>query len=156
MSGLDELMGAVDRIAGIRDLKYELAKLRAIQAWALDSLGCDFTAGDTVEILSSFGPLEPSSGWWPYREALAPGATATVVKIDFNSHWKYWYADVRLEREWSVSDYRGITRYWNGPVADTPDGYVPPGKFDQENFPDGRRHSFAIDVTHLAPIAGPQ
>lgn len=139
----------LDTLAGIntQDLRWQIKQFRAIRDWAVKQ-ACDFDAGDRVEIQPSLH-IASDSGWWHYREALAPGATATVTAIDFNSHYGYWAADIILDREWSVSTFQGETRYWDGPASETPAGYKPPSNFDQEKYPDGRKHTFAMPVKHL-------
>lgn len=136
--------------AGVTALQRELQQLRAIRGWAL-SQACTFAVGDTVAIADGY-TVKPG-GWWPYREAITPGARATVLEIDFSTHHGAWYASIRLEREWSVGEYplNRTVRYWHGPAADTPDGHEPPTAYDQEHYPEGRKHTFMLGVHWLRP-----
>jgi hypothetical protein len=154
MSGLDDL---IERIGALSagDLRCELSKLRAIRDWAYEQAGIGFKEGDRVRIRDGYAVSRLNrdgsfNGWWAYRECLAGGALATAVTIDFSSWSRAWYADVRLMREWSVSEMSGRdVRYWHGPASDTPDGYKPPSPFDQEHYPEGLRHTFGMRVTNL-------
>lgn len=133
------------------DWKYQLEKFQAITAWAIKQ-ACTFSEGDRVVIAKDLNiTQEESWGWMPYREALAVGQTGTVQRIDFNTHWGYWYAEVILDREWSVSKHAGeIVRHWRGPVGETPPGYAPPSQYNQEHYPEGKRGIFCIPVKYLA------
>lgn len=147
---VEEFFSHVEALS-TQDVKWELKKLRAIRDWALQRTGIDYQIGDTVGIVRV---LNTDNGWAPYRDALAPGASATVTDIDFNTYTESWYADIILDREWSVSDYPppdGKT-YWHGKAIDTPEGYEPPSKYDQERHPEGRRHSFSVPVAFLAKV----
>ena len=146
MSGLDELLALIESTDG-NSLKYEIKVLRAIKAWAIKQ-ACDFTVGDRVEMTGSLH-LDSLGGWAPYAETMAPGATAVVQRIDFNEYHDYWYADIIFDREWSVG---GGLRHWNGPVAETPEGFEPPTRWNQEAYPEGRKHTFAMPVRHLRRV----
>jgi hypothetical protein len=141
-----------------QEIDYEIRKLQAVYEWALDRCGVDFTVGDRVRIKEGYVVKERFSdghpnGWWPLRECLVPGATAQVRAIDFNGAHHYWYADIVLDREWSVHAPRSRdgkeVRYWAGRAEDTPEGMTPPSTYDQEHHPDGRRHLFSFDVEWL-------
>lgn len=147
---MSELLDVLEKL-NTQDLKRELTKLRAIKDWALLQ-ACGFGVGDKVEILDSL-EIDSSSGWWTYREALAPGAVGTANEIDFNAHYGYWYGSVVLDREWSCGSANDGTRYWHGPAESTPEGYNPPSKYERETYPDGRRHTFWIPVRHLRTVA---
>lgn len=154
MSAVEQLL---DNIAAVDQsgIRWELKKLRAIREWALGHLGVDFVAGDRIAIADDFASrLAPDHGWYHYREALAEGATGTAIDIDFGppvgDRPGRWYALVRLDREWSVSEWgTGLRRWWHGPIAETPPGYEPPSDYDQQKWPDGRKHTFLINVEHL-------
>jgi hypothetical protein len=96
--------------------------------------------------------LDGLFGWAPYAETMAPGATATVQKISFNTHYGYWYADIIFDREWSCdtsNSESNVIRRWHGPVDETPDRYEPPSAYEQEHYPQGRKHTFSMPVKHL-------
>ncbi len=148
-----ELGKVLDVLAGIdqQAIRYEVKKLRAIRDWALSQLNLGYGVGDRVRIVDgwTFDPVK-SPGWAAYREVLSPGARATVLEIDFNAVHGYWYADIMLDREWSTSsDGR---RWWHGPVEETPEGMDPPSAFDQERYPAGRKHTFALRATALERV----
>jgi hypothetical protein len=136
----------------VNDLRWEIEKAAAIRAWCLRQVGVG--EGDRVLIRRDLG-IHRASGWWPYREALAEGATGTVVDIDFNPYSDdgrgAWQAQVRLDREWSYSETLG-QRFWHGRADETPQGYEPPSSYERENYPDGRRHVFAIRVDDLEVV----
>lgn len=142
---ISDVLGRID----LQHLRYEFRKAAEIREWAIAHAGIDFGVGDQVEICDDFAArLKPDSGWYTSREALAEGATATVEEIDF---YKGWYAKIVLNREWTVHK-RGdgeVVRHWTGSTADTPDGYEPPSRYDQEHYPVGRKHSFMMRVEHL-------
>lgn len=147
-SALDvlDMIGSVDT----GKIRYEVETLRKIKAWALDHLGVDYKVGDRVKIVQ---PIPTDNGWHHYREALTVGATGAVEEISFNGIYGYWQAMFVPDREWSVSeDLSGgrVRRYWNGPAIETPDGFEPPSKFEQEHHPAGRKHRFAFLVEWLA------
>lgn len=148
-----ELTQAVNTITSVDE---ELRHLRSIAEWARRSLGLGYDTGDRVVIVSH-EPAHVGGGWSKYREALAKGATAIAGEIRFNEHRGIWQVAVMLDREWSVSDWNGRTvRYWRGPVADTPDGYEPPSKYDQENHPDGKRHWFHLAASEVRSAGDPR
>lgn len=113
-------------------LKWEIRKQRAIRSWALAQSGIDFVVGDQVQIVEGFTFPESLDngaphGWNPYREALSPGATAVVRSIDFNILGGYWYADIRLDREWSTTRHGATAkRFWRGAASETPEGMEVP------------------------------
>jgi hypothetical protein len=160
IKSLDDVMGVLGALADA-DIRYEIEKLRAIRRWAFDQIGIDYAVGDRVRIKKGYQPRQHFAdgqrhGWWPYRECLVAGATATVTKIDFNASHGYWYADIVLDREWSVGDNpdtcRFDVRHWHGPADDTPDGMEPPSKFDQEHYPEGRKHTFSFKAEMLERV----
>jgi hypothetical protein len=154
MSGLDDLIERVDALSA-GDFRYELKKLRAIRDWAYEQAGIGFKEGDRVSIRDGYAVSRLNrdnsfNGWWHYRECLAGGALATAVTVDFSPMHQEWYADVRLDREWAVSEIGGRdVRHWHGPAGQTPAGYERPTPFDQEHYPEGRRHTFSMRVTDL-------
>ncbi|MGW2920351.1 hypothetical protein ACWDBF_21170 [Streptomyces angustmyceticus] len=149
MTTLDEILAALGDIDP-QSLRSEVAQLRAIEAWAMRQLDVDYKIGDRVRIDSPY-PAQAGGGWEHYREALAPGRTGMVEEINFNRFRDRWYALVAMDRTWSVHhDETGTTRYWNGPASETPEGYTPPSKYDQQLHPDGKIKRFSMDVTWLA------
>lgn len=124
-------------------LQWELKQLKAIEAWALRHCGADFGIGDRVVIAEDFSR---DNSWRAYQAALAPGATAVVQHIDFNAYLDGWQAAVTLDREWTESNGGS---WWHGRAAETPEGMTPPTAYDQEHYPDGRKHSFALRVEWL-------
>lgn len=151
---LGDLIAWLDKLS-IQDLRYELEKLRALRTWALERAGIDYDEGSEVRIDSGYRVARLNrdgspNGWWHYRECLEGGAAGTVTRIDFSPHHMAWYADFRPAREWSVSEEGGKTvRRWHGPAADTPEGYEPPSEFDQDRYPDGRKHIFSMRAEDL-------
>lgn len=141
----------LDMIASVETgkIRYEVENLRKIKVWALDHLGVDYRAGDHVKIVQPI-PTD-NDGWHASREALHVGARGVVREIDFNGSWGYWQALFVPDREWTVSEWgSGTRRYWHGPAIETPDGFQPPTKYDQEHHPEGTRHSYAFRVEWLA------
>lgn len=156
--GVLEAVARIDKQA----IEWELKKLHGIRAWALANLGVDYEVGDRVVLKRSFGHVK-DHGWYGYREALKEGATAVVKKIDFvpafgRDHPARWIVEVVLDREWYVSDSPkdNPKRYWSGRAEDTPEGMEPPGKYDQEHYPDGRRHIFVFGVGDLRKAPPPE
>jgi hypothetical protein len=151
---LGDLIAWLDKL-NIQDLQWELKKLRALREWALEQAGIDYEEGAKVRIdddyvVSSRNKDGSPDGWWHYRECLAGGAVGTATRIDFSPHQMAWYVNFRPDREWSVDQMDGKTvRYWHGPVADTPEGHKPPTAFDQEHYPDGRKHTFSMRAEDL-------
>lgn len=145
---LQEWLEAMPQLDAIN---YELRKGSAIRAWALDHIGVNFDVGDKV-VLSGLR-IKDGSGWSSYREAMADGSTATVTAIDFNAAHNYWYADIVLDREWATSSDGKYGPFWHGPVAETPEGMDPPSPFDQDRYPNGRKHTFSMPVEYLSRFA---
>jgi hypothetical protein len=148
-----ECLGAID----LQALRYELEKLRAAREWAFRQAGIDYEEGGKVRLRDDYRVSAQNrdgspNGWWPYRECLTGGATGTAVRIDFSPHHMAWFTDFRPDREWSVSERGGgeAVRYWHGPAAETPASYEPPTAFDQERYPEGRRHVFGMLAADLA------
>lgn len=156
---MNKLLDWLDGASSPSDLRYEINQARAIREWALAQL--NVSVGDQVRIAVDLNINgQDSWGWMPSKEALAKGATATVVSIDFNQYCNdgagAWQAGIRLDREWSTGSTRrdgSVTRYWCGPAAETPEGYEPPSPYDQEKYPQGRRHTFAMQVHKLERVA---
>lgn len=142
MSGLDDLLKALETLPGDVDLRYELRTLRAIRAWAIEQLGLDYEPGDRVVICSP-EPSTRGGGWTHYSEALAIGQTGIATKIEFSLSSNAWYVTVGMDRAWSVSDNgEKVTRHWRGPADLTPEGFEPPSEFDQEYYPNGQVKHF--------------
>lgn len=154
---LGDLIAWLDEL-NIQDLRYELKKLRALRTWAFERAGIDYGEGAKVRIADGYTVTRcnadgSANGWWGYRECLAGGALGTAVRIDFSPLQMAWYADFRPDREWSVGEIGGKTvRYWHGPAADTPEGHEPPSAYDQEHYPDGRRHVFSMRAENLRAV----
>lgn len=145
------------RTADFTQLSQDLDRLRAIERWAQQQLG--FAEGDRVRIRDSweFPSKTQAPGWWPYRECLVPGATATVTRVTFVTYMdRGWRVDIRLDQEWSVSEphWRSgeIKRYWHGPAGTTPEGHETPSKYDQQQHPEGRRGIFMMQPESLEKI----
>ena len=154
MTGFSELLSWLDKL-DTQQLRWELKKLAALRTWALEQAGIDYKEGGKVRIRDDYRVAQYNkdgspNGWWHYRECLAGGSAGTVTRIDFSPHHMAWYADFRPDREWSVSEIGGETvRHWHGPAADTPDGHKPPSVFDQDRYPDGRKHTFSMRAENL-------
>ena len=149
MGAFEDLM-AVD----LGELKSEVKNLRAIKAWAIESLGVDYTTGDRVEIISP-KPSESTGGWAAYSEALAVGRTGEAGEISFNCFANRWDVHLHMDRAWSTSswgDGERIVRYWKGPADETPQWFEPPSVFDQQRYPDGKIKIFAMPVTWLRKV----
>jgi hypothetical protein len=159
VTDLDEALAALAKI-NQQGLRAEIDNLRAIKTWALAQLGVDFKPGDRV-VITSHEPSTTGGGWHHYREALAPGQTGIAGEITFNAHANRWQCLVGMDRSWSVHERQTfppaadpiITRYWNGPADETPDGYEPPNAYDREPHPIGKIKHFAMDVRWIAPAA---
>jgi hypothetical protein len=146
----DELFAWLKAMPNTGDISYALRKADQIKAWCLRSL--DFKVGDRVRIAQPVYDPDRSPRWAPYREALAVGRTGIVHDIDFNPYsgeFGGWSAAVKLDHEWSVSDWKGCTRWWSGPAETTPERFNPPSQYDQEKHPEGRMHTFGISVERL-------
>lgn len=144
---IDEVCEALNSIDQ-SSLRWQVKKAHAIKEWALRQLGIEYVVGDQVQIVWQ---VPTQNGWHAYREALAEGATGTVVDIDFNPYSDEgrgaWHVDVALDRAWQVVESGGeVKRYWKGRADKTPDGYEPPSKFDQETYPNGKTKIFSLRV----------
>lgn len=150
VEALVDHLGRVD----FQSILYQARRSQAIREWALSNLGIDYGIGDRVEIVNDFAAqLTLGHGWYGSREALHQGATALVQDIDINPRSMTWYAEIILDREWTTSgEARGSTRFWHGPAAETPAGYEAPTKYDQEHFPEGRKHTFPLPVGRLRAL----
>lgn len=145
IADLESLLTAVRAVQHV-SLKEELGALRREAAWARTQL--PIQEGDSVRIVAR---IPTDNGWHPFREALAVGATGTVTRLNLSSTSNTWRADVVLDRCWSyAADLQ--KRFWRGAAADTPTGYEPPAKFDQEHYPDGKPTTFALRLEWLAKI----
>ncbi len=122
--------------------------------------GVDVRKGDRVVITKA---PNTDNGWKPYREVLIVGAFATVTgDVRYNEHHGYYYAPIRLDREWSVSPHfeyaraqaGEVVRYWNGPAAECPRGeeWREPSQFDQDHYPAGRKHEFWMPTKYLSRV----
>lgn len=139
-------MQAADIAQAVSEMGKELQHLRKVEAWALRNLGIDYEVGDRVTLVGTID-FEEAYGWAHYRECLVPGATGVITEIQFNEFSNAgkgaWQAAFMPDREWSIGEWGGkVRRYWNGKAEDTPPGYEPPSKFDQETYPEGRHHHF--------------
>lgn len=146
----DDLMAWLRAMPSVQEIDAELRKAQAVREWCLQRL--PVSEGDRVRITRA---PNTANGWRPYRECLAVGAVATVVRVDFNRYSLdgagAWHADIRLDREWSHSPDLGM-RWWNGPADETPEGMEPPTKYDRETYPAGRRHTFSMLADSLERI----
>lgn len=163
--GLDEVLDVLSRVDH-QSITHEIETLRAIKQWALDHMGIDYAVGDKVQLKASWRMPEfhadgVAHGWWHFRECLVPGATAIVRDIKFNRYSLggkgSWHANVIFDRQWSVHDSHNldgkVTRHWQGPVDDTPEGMIPPSDYDQRNSPTGRKGLFSFRVEELEPAS---
>lgn len=154
MSKLPELL---DILASIDQgtLREETANLMAIRDWAQRQACGDLKVGDVVRIRDGYEVSPRNSdgspnGWWHYRECLEGGSQAEITEIRFSTHRSDWYAGIRLPQEWSVSEFAGTERrYWHGPATETPEGMEPLSEFDQEAYPEGRKHTFMFPLRDL-------
>jgi hypothetical protein len=151
---LDSLVSFFDGFRGQPTVEAlnEIKKLREIREWAIGQLRLGYEPGDRVQILTP-PEISPSSGWNGYQEALAAGRTGTAGDLHFLRG--QWYCDLHMDRAWSVSRRPRdghpdeIYRYWKGPVAETPDGMVPPSEFDIGRHPEGLVKVFMFRAAHL-------
>lgn len=152
---LQDTLTALEAL-NLQNLRSELDTLEAIRDWAMDQIGVDYKVGDRVTITDAApSEVDRTNGWYAYREALAPGQGGTVADIIFNRHSKQWVTCVAMDRTWSVHEHgyglgAKTIRYWNGPASETPDGYEPPSKYNQERHPDGKVKHFYMRATYLA------
>lgn len=158
MTKLDDMVKVLADLRGqpLQDVLHEIETLKAIKVWAVGQLGLDYVPGDRVRIVQP-PAITKDSGWWRYREALAEGRTGLAGEIYFSRVNRMWYVDLSMDRTWSVSEEDGwggrpvkVTRYWNGPADETPEGYRPPSKFDQERHPEGKIKIFMMRADRLA------
>jgi len=140
--------------ANLDGIRFELRTLRRESEWARAQL--PVREGDRVRIVVDVPAGPPRApGWYAYREALHVGALATVRRVALGGRDEpRWYADVVLDRQWSVTEPLGggVKRYWHGPSAETPDGYEMPSSYDQEHYPEGRRGVFSLRLEWLARV----
>jgi hypothetical protein len=158
MSSFAKLDAELQKLATIntQELLTHIERLYGIRDWALRHLDVDYREGDRVVITRDLF-TGPGTTLSRYAEAARAGAAAAVRYIDFNQFHDYWYAMVVLDVEWETIDPFGggeLMRFWHGPAVDTPDGMERPSEYDQERYPNGRKHSFAVHVQHLRK-AGP-
>lgn len=122
--------------------------------------GVTIREGDRVMITTT---PNTDNGWRPYREALAVGALATVTgEVRYNEHHGYYYAPIRLDREWATSPHPewkrsqagDVVRYWHGPGAECPRGeeWRPPTPYTDEHYPNGRKHQFWMPTDYLSAV----
>jgi hypothetical protein len=148
----DALAKLTDALAetSMGEVQYALRRLRAIERWALSQQ--PVAAGDRVRIVHEID-FSRARGWSSGRECLAVGATAEVRSVDFNTLDGRWFAQIILDREWSVGTITDeVRRYWHGPAEDTPEGFTPPSRYDQEHHPAGRKHLYAMPTSWLEPL----
>lgn len=160
---VDQVLEFIKRVDS-QSIAWEMKKLRSIRDWAMKQIGVDYVVGDRVVIVRKLvSDTDRFHGWHSYREALAPGATAEVVEIDFSppfdkDHVGGWTTTVRLDREWSVHSAPKsgqVRRYWNGSADETPEGMEPPSPYDQKHNPNGRRHVFSVRANDLRKYVEP-
>ena len=151
VSTLDEVLDTI-RDINTQQMRFEISTLRAIRDWALRQTGIDFAEGDRVVIAEPLN-IGRDSGWWSYRETLAVGQAGVVQKIEFNQYGDIWQASFYPDHEWVVTEWRGERRHWHGPRKTTPDGYEPPSDYEAREYPEGRKHTFSINVKRLRKAA---
>ena len=128
------------------DLRREVENLEAIREWAIRR-AASYGVGDRVQIVAPipFGTPGNRNGWWPYREALAIGATGAAGEFWFiNSDKQKWCVDFCPDRAWTYHEDTGVRR-WKGPEGQRPEGYAQGGDTPPV---------FMLDVGWLAPIQG--
>jgi hypothetical protein len=158
MTALDDLL---DQLATTRvhNMRNEIERLRAIEAWARTQLPIDYKTGDRVVIVTD-RPTSPGGGWAQYAEALQPGQTGIAGESTIHPHNSSWRVLVGLDRCWSAhprNDFdRTVDRYWEGPADQTPDGYRAPSRYDQERHPNGKISWFSMDVAWVKRAASDQ
>lgn len=158
MTKLDDLIKVLTDLRGqpLNDVLYEIENLHAVRDWAISQLGIDYEEGDYVQIVNPPVIKNDSNGWWTYREVLTTGRVGVAGPVRFSSLHKIWYCDLLLTHTWSTHKRKQwnkppeITRYWNGPVDQTPAGYEPPSDFDRARHPDGRPKIFMLKAQSLA------
>lgn len=158
MTRNDSFNSALDALRSLdfHSLEYELQRYQGIRDWAIKSLDLGYGVDDRVQIVSPIPGLS-KDGWRPYAECLGVGSTGVVKRIEFSLSGKRWVADFVPDHEWATSSgQKEVTRYWHGPVDETPDGYEPPSSYEAEHYPLGRKHTFMFDVEWLiaAPTEG--
>lgn len=138
---IDKLLDVISEVRP-QTLREEIHHLRTLREWAFAQQ--PFKVGDRVMlapdyVLEQWLPPEPGrerkeSGWWPYRECLVPGATATVSEVKFNPYAKPpgFRFEITLDREWAVST-------WNGEEK----------RYEHEP---GRKHVWGFSARRLRPI----
>lgn len=142
---LDKLFDVLSEVRS-HDIREEIHYLRTLRDWAFDQQ--PFKVGDRVTIAPDYtlerwlpaesGRERKEHSWWPNRECLAPGATATVSTVEFSPYGKRpgFRFGIILDREWTVSDWAGEKRR-------------------HERDPE-HRHTFTFSARWLRPIAAPR
>lgn len=99
---LDVITAATHRA---RSLISEVERLRAMEEWALSVL--PVKDGDAVVIKDCFPPIPQTSGWYPHRGHLVPGATGVVTSLHFVATARHWIAMYQPDVEWTLYDHEG-------------------------------------------------
>lgn len=84
------------------EVRREIARLRAVEGWALDQQR--FAVGGAAVVKRDLR-IGPGSGWWPYREVLAPGSTGVLTDIYLSETKGAWYGLFRPDVQWSVGTW---------------------------------------------------
>lgn len=95
----DSLDQLIDAAKGYQAAEAELRYLASVHDWAL--LQQKVAAGDRARIRKSL-VIPSDSGWWSWRECLAPGAVGSIGAVAYNQVHHYWYAEFVLDKEWSI------------------------------------------------------
>jgi len=92
MSEIDRLLKAVTSLK-LDEIRSELNDLRAVQSWAIDQIGIDYSVGDEVTIISE-EPQVVGGGWERHRNDLRVGNKGIVQALTFNQTSSKWVANV--------------------------------------------------------------
>lgn len=102
---LDAVVNLHKQFSDLRELEWQLKKLRAVRDWALDQQ--PVKAGGRARIARPMN-IEEGSGWYSHRRSLQVGAVGDIVDVDYNAHYDYWGATFVPDRIW----YWGFRNEW--------------------------------------------
>lgn len=148
MPSFEELFETIDRLSS-QEYRYALKKLQKESAWVRKQL--HLQEGDKFRITAA---IDTNNGWSGYGEAFRIDATGVIQEIYLYNN--IWRAYVTLDKEWVCStesfNKNGVTRWWHGKVEDTPTWCNPPSKYDQETYPEGRKHTFTFNLDWIEKV----
>ena len=101
----EDLLSLIEAVKGLSKgdkLMYEIGNLYSMRDWALEQQPVQ--VGDKV-VLNTVIDFDKAHGWRGYAEALAFGATGTVMRVEWNGYHKYWAAGFMPDELWSMSDW---------------------------------------------------